>query len=122
MYTDDYQAYEAYDRCNVPPAPPVALYRVSEGKGARDQYGLNVGQKMEIGNALADAAHKFERHEIIRATIELDDQRRMVVSSVGQAMNLCEYLTGCDIYSVMAGKPKKLASRSKIGKRWNVSH
>ncbi len=122
MLTDDYQSYETYAALVALSAPQTSVYRISEGKGTRDMYGFNAGMKEEIGRALADAARKFVHNEIVRATVELDDERKLIVTSWAQAANLCERLTGCGIFSIMDGKPEKLASRSKLGQRWNATH
>jgi hypothetical protein len=118
MYTDDYQSYEAYASLVALSAPQTAVYRISEGKGARDVYGFNAGMKTEIGLALVDIVRKIQSGAIASATIYLDDNRRMVFHQWYQAANFYERLTGCELLSGMAGSPKKLTSKKNVGARW----
>lgn len=116
MLIDDYQLYEAYAALS---APATGVYRIDAGKGARDVYGFNVGQKQQIGLALIDIVRKMHGGALVSATIELDDQRRIVISKWFQAANLYEQLTNSSLMSGMAGKPEKLKSQKNRGCNWH---
>ena len=119
MLFDDYQLYETYAALSAPQAPQTGIYRIRPGRGARDVYGFNTDQKIEIGLALIDIVRKVQNGSIVSATIELDDQRKLVFHQWFQAANFYERLTGNELMSGMAGTPKKLVSKKNVGARWH---
>ncbi len=121
MLTDDYQSYETYAATIAAfNLPKTCIYSIRPGRGAGDVYGFNTDQKVEIGAALIDATRKLHHEGYATATIQLDEQRRLIFSGWWQTANLYERLTGNSLMSGMAGDPQKLTGTAKkhAGANW----
>jgi hypothetical protein len=125
MSPDEYVAagwYEEYEATkfygNLKP-----VFEIEDtGRGRRDQYSLNAGQRDMIGSALLVAARRLYKHQIMHATLVIDPQRKIVVRGWDQAANLYEKLTGNDFYAGLCGEEAKAHGyrSAKVGAKYTA--
>lgn len=123
MSPDEYAAAEWYEEWeatrffgNLKP-----VFEIEDaGRGRRDQYSLNDGQRKMIGVALLVAARRLYKRQIMHATLVIDAQRKIVVHGWEQAANLYERLTGNDFYAGLCGEEAKATGTrsAKVGAKY----